>query len=96
MLLKWFYLYIKHHIQAFFFQNKALYLFRTFCKCIACNLFPDFFYYFLKEIEQAINVVIPQQGKAVYEAVKDIIEGFKHILKNPKEALMKIGGSIFK
>lgn len=64
--------------------------------CIACNLFPDFFYYFLKEIEQAINVVIPQQGKAVYEAVKDIIEGFKRILKNPKEALMKIGGSIFK
>lgn len=64
------------------------------CKFIV--IWPHNLIIFGQEIEQAINVVIPQQGKAVYEAVKDIIEGFKHLLKNPKEALMKIGGSIFK
>lgn len=32
----------------------------------------------------------------MFDAVKDIIDGFKILLKNPKEALMKIGGSIFK
>ncbi|XP_062616045.1 uncharacterized protein LOC134277750 [Saccostrea cucullata] len=43
---------------------------------------------FVYEVEQAIKVVIPQQATAIYHGIKDIINGFSIILKNPKEAIM--------
>lgn len=46
-------------------------------------------------MDQSIKVVIPHQVNAVYESIKDIINGFSKILKNPKEALGSIGKGVF-
>uniref|UniRef100_A0A8W8J8B9 Vitellogenin domain-containing protein n=1 Tax=Magallana gigas TaxID=29159 RepID=A0A8W8J8B9_MAGGI len=50
---------------------------------------------FVNAVEQSINVVIPHQVNAIYESIKDIINGFSKILKNPKEALGNIGKGVF-
>lgn len=50
---------------------------------------------YLQAVGQSINVVIPHQVNAIYESIKDIINGFSKILKNPKEALGNIGKGVF-
>jgi hypothetical protein len=52
------------------------------------------FLYF-QAVEQSVKVIIPHQGKAIYESIKDIINGFSKILKNPKAALFSIGKGVF-
>lgn len=54
-----------------------------------------FFLIYLQAVEQSINVVIPHQVNAIYESIKDIINGFSKILKNPKEAIGNIGKGVF-
>lgn len=48
----------------------------------------------MQAIEQAIKVVIPHQAKAIFESIKDIIDGFAKILNNPKEAIGNIGKGV--
>lgn len=52
--------------------------------------------YIFQAIEQAIKIVIPHQAKVIYESIKDIINGFSKILKNPKAALTNIGKGVFR
>ena len=55
----------------------------------------NFFSFTTQAVEQSIKVVIPHQTKAIYESIKDIIDGFSKILKNPKAALASIGKGAF-
>lgn len=52
--------------------------------------------YIFQAIEQAIKIVIPHQAKVIYESIKDIINGFSKILKNPKAALTNIGKGVYR
>lgn len=44
-----------------------------------------------KKLMQTITVTIPDNGRQIFESIKDVIEGFGIIVKDPKTALAKIG-----
>ena len=71
----------------------------SFCELKLSYNYFDFSLIFLhspiQAVEQSIKVVIPHQSKAIYESIKDIINGFSKILKNPKAALASIGKGAF-
>lgn len=44
-----------------------------------------------KKLMQTITVTIPDNGRQIFESIKDVIEGFGNIVKDPKTALARIG-----
>ncbi|VDI25865.1 Hypothetical predicted protein, partial [Mytilus galloprovincialis] len=46
---------------------------------------------FFNKLMQTITVTIPDNGRQIFESIKDVIEGFGIIVKDPKTALAKIG-----
>lgn len=40
---------------------------------------------------QTITIKIPDSGRRIFEAIKDVIRGFGNIVKDPKTALAEIG-----
>lgn len=65
-----------------------------FWKYLKIHEYNTHFFKILQAIEQAIKVVIPHQAKAIFESIKDIIDGFAKILNNPKEAIGNIGKGV--
>lgn len=44
-----------------------------------------------KKLMQAITVTIPDNGRQIFESIKEIIHGFGNIVRDPKTALAEIG-----
>ncbi|KAK3102203.1 hypothetical protein FSP39_009587 [Pinctada imbricata] len=51
---------------------------------------------FYNTLVETVTVVVPHNAKVIYEAILDIVEGFKSVLRDPKTAIKAIGRGAIK
>ncbi|XP_078336896.1 uncharacterized protein LOC144626511 [Crassostrea virginica] len=49
---------------------------------------------FRNEVEETVQLILPQQAKFLYDALLDVLDGLTHIPKDPKTAIMSIGNGV--